>query len=168
MRRLSEILRSETLPLLENGEATGWQGLVLFDGGSALDKEKILSCPEITRLLVYFYGQARCTGVGTASLLELQDWLNEQMHKAEVNDYAMVYPVKTPFEELTVDGYQGGELSGPLNMVIFQPDGVSENDFLVLTCCWQGELLRNNYNIIGVIADTDDLLTIILEYLNRE
>jgi hypothetical protein len=169
MRRLSEILKTNGAPLLESGEVLSWQGLLLFDDGHILDKDKILSSQEIEKLLIYFYGQPRCSEVRTDSLLELQDWLNDQMYKAEVNDRAMVYPVKTPFEELTVDGYQeGGEFSGPLNIMIFKPDVPVENEFLVLTCRWQGELLLNNNYIIGVIADTDDLVSIIFEYLRRD
>lgn len=169
MRRLSKMMSTSCAPLLESGDVVSWQGLILFDGGLVLNGEKILASQEIEKLLIYFFGQPRCMEVQTDSLLELQDWLKDQMYSAINNDSLMVYPVKTPFEELTVDGYKdGGEFSGPLNIMIFQPDIPVENDFLVITCRWEGELLVNNNHIIGVIADNDDLITVIMEHLKRD
>ena len=50
----------------------------------------------------------------------------------------------------------GKEYSGPLVMTIIER-GKGENDLLILTCNWGDGLFRNDYYIIGVIADTEDL-----------
>ena len=78
----------------------------------------------------------------------------------------MVYPFKESFEVMASDGHSE-KYSGPLLIQIIHPDLV-ENDMLVLTCHWSDGVFKNDYYVIGVIADSDDLITIVDEYLQRD
>ena len=167
MRKLSEIIKEEKkveaeIPATIIGG--DWQSLILFD--NILNGERLLSSPEIQKLLVYFYGQPRISIVEANYPEELHDWLRDVLYKADVNGDAMVYPVKASFEEMAVHGYPG-EYSGPLHIQIIQPDP-AENDLLVLTCRWANNLFHNDTYIIGLIADSDDLTTIVDEYIRRD
>ena len=63
MRRLSEILAEGKKAVVEAPAIpvpeSDWQSLVLFD--NVLDGERLLSLPEIQKLLIYFFGQPRIT-----------------------------------------------------------------------------------------------------------
>ena len=157
--------RATPLPIIEKGEATSWQGLILFDG--VLDGGKILESPELEKLLVYFYGQKRISAVSTDSSEELQAWLRDELYKADVNERAMVYLVKTPFDELALPTHSK-EYDAPLEIQILKPEADVENDFLLITCKWDDGLFRNDRHIIGVVADIDDLITIVLEHIKRD
>ena len=168
MRRLSEILaegkkavvEAPTIPVPESD----WQSLVLFD--NVLDGERLLSLPEIQKLLIYFFGQPRISLVETNYPEELHDFLIDVVYKADVKGLAMVYPVKASFEEMAIPGHSE-EYSGPLYIQIIHSDQM-ENDLLVLTCRWRDNLFHNDSYIIGLIADSDDLITIVDEYLRRD
>ena len=168
MRKLSQILTEEKkaaaeVPAIVVSESD-WQSLILFDG--IVNGESFLSLPEIQKLLIYFYGQPRISIVETNYPKELQDWLRDALYKADVKGLAMVYPVKASFEEMAIPGHSE-EYSGPLYIQIIHPDKM-ENDLLVLTCRWTDNLFHNDSYIIGLIADSDDLITIVDEYLRRD
>ena len=168
MRKLSQILTEEKkaaaeVPTIAVSESD-WQCLILFDG--IVNGESFLSSPEIQKLLIYFYGQPRISIVETNYPKELQDWLRDALYKADVKGLAMVYPVKASFEEMAIPGHSE-EYSGPLYIQIIHPDQM-ENDLLVLTCRWTDNLFHNDSYIIGLIADSDDLITIVDEYLRRD
>ena len=168
MRKLSQILTEEKkaaaeVPTIAVSESD-WQSLILFDG--IVNGESFLSLPEIQKLLIYFYGQPRISIVETNYPKELHDWLRDALYKADVKGLAMVYPVKASFEEMAIPGHSE-EYSGPLYIQIIHPDQM-ENDLLVLTCRWTDNLFHNDSYIIGLIADSDDLITIVDEYLRRD
>ena len=168
MRKLSQILTEEKkaaaeVPAIVVSESD-WQSLILFDG--IVNGESFLSLPEIQKLLIYFYGQPRISIVETNYPKELHDWLRDALYKADVKGLAMVYPVKASFEEMAIPGHSE-EYSGPLYIQIIHPDKM-ENDLLVLTCRWTDNLFHNDSYIIGLIADSDDLITIVDEYLRRD
>ena len=168
MRKLSQILTEEKkaaaeVPAIVVSESD-WQSLILFDG--IVNGESFLSLPEIQKLLIYFYGQPRISIVETNYPKELHDWLRDALYKADVKGLAMVYPVKASFEEMAIPGHSE-EYSGPLYIQIIHPDQM-ENDLLVLTCRWTDNLFHNDSYIIGLIADFDDLITIVDEYLRRD
>ena len=64
-----------------------------------------------------------------------------------------------------------GEFQVDLVVIAFpdciQPES-AENDLLVLTCRWANNLFHNDTYIIGLIADSDDLATIVDEYIRRD
>lgn len=168
MRKLSQILTEEKkavaeVPAIAVAESD-WQSLILFD--NVLNGEHLLSSPEIQKLLIYFYGQPRISIVETNYPKELHDWLRDMLYTADVNGRAMVYPVKASFEEMAVQGHSA-EYSGPLDIQIIHPDLV-ENDLLVLTCRWANNLFHNDTFIIGLVADSDDLVSIVDEYIRRD
>ena len=168
MRRLSEILaegkkavvEAPTIPVPESD----WQSLVLFD--NVLDGERLLSLPEIQKLLIYFFVQPSISLLYFNYLFDFHDFLIDVVYKADVKGLAMVYPVKASFEEMAIPGHSE-EYSGPLYIQIIHPDQM-ENDLLVLTCRWTDNLFHNDSYIIGLIADSDDLITIVDEYLRRD
>ena len=168
MKRLSDILSEEKKAAVEVPAAvvaeSDWQSLILFDG--ILNGEHLLSSPEVQKLLIYFYGQPRISVVETNYPEELHDWLRDAVYSADVNGQAMVYPVKASFEELAVQGHSA-EYTGPLYIQIIRPN-LMDNDLLVLTCRWANNLFHNDTYIIGLIADSDDLVTIVDEYLRRD
>lgn len=167
MRKLSQILTEEKeaaeVPAVAVSESD-WQSLILFDG--IVNGESFLSSPEIQKLLIYFYGQPRISIVETNYPKELHDWLRDALYTADVNGQAMMYPVKASFEEMAVQGHSA-EYSGPLDIQIIHPDLV-ENDLLVLTCRWANNLFHNDTFIIGLVADSDDLVSIVDEYIRRD
>lgn len=168
MRKLSQILTEEKkaaaeVPAIVVSESN-WQSLILFDG--IVNGESFLSLPEIQKLLIYFYGQPRISIVETNYPKELHDWLRDALYKADVKGLAMVYPVKASFEEMAIPGHSE-EYSGPLYIQIIHSDQM-ENDLLVLTCRWANTLFHNDSYIIGLIADSDDLATIVDEYIRRD
>lgn len=164
MRKLSETLKESNTPLVETEP---WQSLILFD--DVLDGDKIVTSPEVEKLMVYFYGQPRVSIAQTQYAGDLQDWLRDELYKADVNCRAMIYPFKAPFEDLALETHKKN-YSAPLNLQIFHPDIPIEFDILVLTCTWEddGQLFKNYSHIIGVIADNDDLATIVDEYVRRD
>lgn len=168
MRKLSQILAEEKIAVAEVPviavTESDWQSLLLFDG--VVNGEAFLSLPEIQKLLIYFYGQARISIVETNYPEELHDWLRDALYKADLTGQAMVYPVKASFEEVAIQGHSA-EFSGPLCIQIIHPDQM-ENDLLVLTCRWANTLFHNDSYIIGLIADSDDLATIVDEYIRRD
>lgn len=167
MRKLSQILTEEKeaaeVPAVAVSESD-WQSLILFDG--IVNGESFLSSPEIQKLLIYFYGQPRISIVETNYPNELHDWLRDALYTADVSGQAMVYPVKASFEEMAVQGHSA-EYAGPLDIQIIHPDLV-ENDLLVLTCRWANNLFHNDTFIIGLVADSDDLVSIVDEYIRRD
>ena len=168
MKKLSELIAEEKKAVVEVPAVVpiegDWQSLVLFD--NVLNGERLLSSKEIQTLLIYFYGQPRISIVEPNYPEELHDLLTDAVYKADVSGQAMVYPVKASFEEMAIDGHSN-EFSGPLYIQIIRP-ALVENDFLVLTCHWEDNLFHNDTYIIGLIADSDDLVTIVDEYLRRD
>ena len=168
MKKLSELIAEEKKAVAEVSAVVpiegDWQSLVLFD--NVLNGESLLSSPEIQTLLIYFYGQPRISIVQTNYPEELHDFLTDVVYKADVNGQAMVYLVKASFEELALDGHSE-EYSDPLYIQIIRP-AQTDYDLLVLTCHWENDLFHNDTYIIGLIADSDDLATIVDEYLRRD
>lgn len=168
MRKLSELLTEKKKAVAEVPAVvvaeSDWQSLILFDG--VLDGERLLSSPEIQKLLIYFYGQPKISIVETNYPEELHDWLRDLVYKADLTGKVMVYPVKASFEEMAVSGHSA-EFSGPLYIQIIHLDPMV-NDFLVIACHWSNNLFHNDSYIIGLIADSDDLITVVDEYLRRD
>ena len=71
----------------------------------------------------------------------------------------MIYPVKADFGDLTLDSFSD-QFSGPLYVQIFTPD-IADYYMLTFTCCWNDGVFKNDYYVVGVIADTEDLGKII-------
>lgn len=172
MKKLSKIMLMEAkTPVIDKGEVQGWQSLILFDG--VLDGEKILASREIQKLLIYFYGQPRLSMAKTNYPEDLQAWLREEMYKADINGRAMIVPLKMKFEDMVVNGC-GKEYTRPLVGQVFKANAALEYELLVLTCHWTSSPsdgcpgVENPAHIIGVIGDTDDLITIVDENLKRD
>lgn len=167
MRKLSQIMamgRTATIPILESGNISSWQSLVLFD--DVLDADKILSSKEFEKVIKYHYGQMKTSWVHTTHLEDLHDWVRDEFDKATTNEEAKAFKVDESFEDLALKGHSD-EYFGPLHLFSIQPDPDVENDFLVLTCSWSDSIIKNPNHIVGVIADTDDLLTVVIDHLTR-
>lgn len=169
MRRLSNITPQKDLclPLIEDGKVASWQSLITFE--HILDGDKLMTSPEINKLLRYFYGQAKPSVVRTNYSDDLQFWVGHELYEADGNEDNMIYPFKASIEEMRTDEpiILNGEYSGPLNIVSFKPDENVERDFLAITCKWRDELFRNDSYVLGVIADTDDLYYIIKPWVTN-
>ena len=153
MRKLSEILKEQLL--INKGILTpcSSQSLVLFD--NMLDAGKVLQSPEIEKLVTCIYGGSALSFVETENPVKLHDWLRDEQYKAVVQDRTMIYPIKTPFEELTLDT-QGGLFAGPAYALLFTPDGATHN-VLTITCRWKDGLFTNDNYVIGAVLDSLDL-----------
>lgn len=153
MKKLSRLLKEQY--------AEPTQSLVLFNG--VLDGERLLHSPEIETLVNHFYGGLALTlaEVNDADADRLHNWARDEQYKADAQDHAMIYHVKAKFEDLVVDT-KDGQFSGPLYVQVFRPLGFAY-DVLTITCQWYDGLFRNDYYVIGVIADTADLDAIILQ-----
>lgn len=146
------------LPIIEDGKVKNWQSIVLFE--HVLDGERILTSPEINKLLRYFYGQSRPSVVRTNYTDDLQAWINRGLCMAGT---LMTYPLAATYEEMKTDEdiVHNGEYPGALDVISFKPKEPVEKDFLAITCKWQDGLFRNDSYVLGIIADTDDLYGII-------
>ncbi len=133
------------------------QSLVLFNG--VLSREKIIHLPEIEMLVNHFYGGVALTLAESENAEQLHDWAREEHYKADAQELAMIYHVKTRFEDLTQDTYSD-QFSGPLYIQVFYPEE-TVYDVLTITCHWYDGLFRNDYYLIGVIFNTADLEAII-------
>ena len=133
------------------------QSLVLFNG--VLDGEKLLQSPEIGVLVNHFYGGLALTFAEVENTDKLHDWARDEQYKADVQERAMIYHVKAPFENLKLDT-SSDQFSGPLYVQVFHPDGFVY-DVFTITCFWNDGLFRNDYYVVGVIADSKDLRTIL-------
>lgn len=165
MKKLSEIMKAPQQVNVDAGAQQVWQSLILFDG--VLDGNKIIKSEEVNRLLTFFYGQPHLSLVDTNISKELHTWLRDEMYLADVNCRVKIYPFKADFEDFAVKAHSE-EYSGPLCIQVFKPKEALENEILVLTCRWNDNLFLNDYYVIGVIADNDDLATIIDEYLRQD
>jgi len=168
MRKLSETFAVQNIigikaPSIDNRENYAWQSLVLFD--NVLDTDKILHSPEIIHLAEYFYGKAFISIVNTEYAEALQEWVRDEMYKADAGNKAMIYPIKSKFEDLTVDS-PGEDYSGPLNITIIESEGF-ERDLLIITCKWGDGVFRNDYYVLGILADTEDLERLIEEQIRK-
>lgn len=149
------------LPVIEDGNVKSWQSIVLFE--HILDGERLLTSPEINKLLRYFYGQAKPSVVRTNYADDLQAWINRELCLADMKGTMMIYPLTATCEEMRTDEniVHPGEYSGSLSVISFTPRTPVERDFLAITCKWQDGLFRNDSYVLGIIADTDDLYCII-------
>lgn len=129
------------------------QSLVLFNG--VLSGEKLIHLPEIGTLINHFYGGVALTLTQTEYPEQLHDWAREEQYKADAQEHAMIYYMKTKFEDLTLETYSD-QFSGPLYVQVFHP-AETVNDVLTITCHWYDGIFRNDYYVIGVIANTADL-----------
>ena len=159
MRKLSEILKEQYL--IDKGILTrcSGQSLVLFD--NVLDNGKVLQSPEIEKLVTCIYGGLALSLVNAENPEKLHDWLRDEQYKAVVQDRTMIYPIKTPFEELTLD-IQGDLFAGPAYALLFTPDGATHNA-LTITCRRNDGLFLNDNYVIGAIIDADDLERIVAQ-----
>ena len=135
------------------------QSLVLFD--DVLDGEKLLQSSEIKKLIAYFYDNFELSVVQVENPERLQDVLREEQYRADVQNGAMIYPVKARFENLTLETHNE-EFSGPLYIQVFTPTGAIF-DVLTITCQWSDGLFRNDYYVVGAIVDAEDLRAILGE-----
>ena len=142
MKKLSKAMRSSTT-----------QALVLFN--ELLDGAKLLQSPEIEKLVEYFYDGYALSVAQIENPETLHDYLREEQYRSDARGGAMVYPVKAPFDDLTMDTHSD-QFSGPLYVQIFTPPEASF-DVLTITCKWYDGLFRNDYYVVGAIMDTDDL-----------
>ncbi|MBO7618682.1 MAG: hypothetical protein J6T22_15965 [Bacteroidales bacterium] len=129
------------------------QSLVLFD--NVLDAEKVLCSAEIKKLVEYFYENYDLSVIQVMNPERLQDYFREEQYRAGNNNGSMIYPVKAHFDDLTLDTHSE-EFSAPLNVLIFTPPAAIF-DVLTITCQWYNGLFRNDFYVVGVIVDTDDL-----------
>lgn len=163
MKRLSNITPQKDLclPLIEDGNVKSWQSIITFE--HILDAGKLMLSPEIQKILRYFYGQARASIVRTNHTDDLQAWINRELCLADMKGTLMTYPLTATYEEVKSDEdiVHPGEYSGPLSVISFKPRTPVERDFLAITCKWQDGLFRNDSYVLGIIADTDDLYSII-------
>ena len=163
MRKLSNIVLQKDLclPLIEDGKVESWQSLITFE--HILDGERVLTSPEIQKILRYFYGQAQASVVRTNYTDDLQAWINRELCMADMKGTMMTYPFTATYEEMKNDEdiVHPGEYSGSLSVISFKPKTPVEKDFLAITCKWQDGLFRNDNFVLGIIADTDDLYGII-------
>lgn len=159
MRKLSEILKEQLL--INKGILTpcSSQSLVLFD--NVLDAGKVLQSPEIEKLVTCIYGGYALSIVETDNPEKLHDWLRDEQYKAVVQDRTMIYPIKSPFEELTLDSLDN-LFAGPAYALLFTPDGATHT-VLTITCRWNDGLFRNDNYVIGAIIDADDLERIVAQ-----
>lgn len=158
MKKLSEILlESQRKSEKEALSALPSPVLVLFN--DVLEAEKVQQSPEIEKLAKCFYGKPIASVFSPESADQLHDKFRDEQYKADVQGRAMIYPVKADFGDLTQDSFSD-QFSGPLYVQIFTPD-VTDYDVLTFTCCWNDGVFRNDYYVVGVIADTEDLGKII-------
>ena len=139
------------------------QSLILL--GEVLDGNKLLQSPEIEVLVRHFYGGLALTLAETENAEQLHDWAREEQYKADAQEIAMIYHMKTRFEDLALDTYSD-QFSGPLNIQVFHP-AETVYDVLTITCHWYDGLFRNDYYVIGVIANTADLDVIIQDGIKK-
>lgn len=169
MRKLSNIVLQKDLclPVIEDGCVESWQSLITFE--HILDGDKLIASPEIQKMLRYFYGQARPSVVRTNYADDLQAWINRELCLADMKGTMMVYPLTAAYEEMRNDEdiVHPGEYSGALSVVSFKPKTPVEKDFLAITCKWLDGLFRNDSYVLGIIADTDDLYSIIEPWVIR-
>lgn len=151
MKKLSELLKEQ----VTSPQPT--QSLVLF--ADVLSGDKLIRLPEIETLVKYFFGGMALVLAQTDYAEQLHDWAREEQYKADAQEHAMIYHVKTPFEDLTLDTYSN-QFSGPLYIQVFRPAG-TEYDVLTITCQWNDGLFRNDYYVVGVIANSADLEAIV-------
>ena len=154
MKKLSELLLEEqrtldikTTPSLPNPT------LVLFD--NVLDPKKVLQSPEIGLLVKYCFGEAALSFTLVGDPDKLHDWFREEQYKALAQGCSKIYPFKTRLDDLTLDNHSD-QFFGPLNAHLFSPNE-TVYDVLTITCRWNDGLFTNDYYVIGVIADTEDL-----------
>lgn len=163
MRRLNNITPQKDLciPVIEDGKVDSWQSLITFE--HILDGNKLMASPEMQKILRYFYGQARASVVRTNYADDLQAWINRELCLADMKGTMMIYPLTATYEEMRTDEniVHPGEYSGSLSVISFTPRTPVERDFLAITCKWQDGLFRNDNFVLGIIADTDDLYSII-------
>lgn len=160
MRKLSEINKmAKDIKALEldvySKEDGSSQALILFDG--VLDSKRLLQSYEIEALSNHFYGNAIISAANTTMLDELHSLLTDLCDKGfrSSDGGTMIYPVKAKFDDLVVKKHSE-EYSGPVNVVITKTDSL-EHNILVLTCHWGNNLFRNDYYVVGVIGDTEDI-----------
>ena len=163
MRRLSNITLQKDLclPLIEDGKVESWQSLITFE--HILDGDKLMASPEIQKILRYFYGQARPSVVRTNYADDLQAWINRGLCMADMKRTLITYPLTVTYEKMKTDEniVHLGEYSGALSVISFKPKEPVEKDFLAITCKLQDGQFRNDSYVLGVIADTDDLYSVI-------
>lgn len=159
MKRLSDLLKEEYAggELIDIASPQPTQSLILFNG--VLSGEKLIHLPEIETLVNHFYGGLALTLAQTELAEQLHDWAREEQYKADAQENAMIYHMKTRFEDLALDTYSD-QFSGPLNIQVFHP-AETVYDVLTITCHWYDGLFRNDYYVIGVIANKEDLDAII-------
>lgn len=150
MKTLSELVEQQNViqPTLS---------LVLF--GGVLNGEKLLHSPEIEILVNHFFGGFALTLAEVKNAEQLHDWARDEQYKADAQERAMIYYVKAKFEDLTLDTCSD-QITGPLYIQVFRPAGFT-TDVLTITCHWYDGLFRNDYYVVGVIADSKELEGII-------
>ena len=153
MKKLSEILLERCTIEVQTPALHPTPALVLF--GDVLDPDKVINSPEIEKLAGYFFANSNLSVVQVEDPEKVHDWLREEQYKTDVQGRAMLYPVQTPFEELTLDT-QGDLFAGPAYALLFTPDGATHN-VLTITCLWNDGLFRNDNYVIGAIIDSLDL-----------
>ena len=157
MKKLSELLLERCTIEVQTPAPHPTPALVLF--GDVLDPDKVINSPEIEKLADYFFANSNLSVVQVEDPEKAHDWLREEQYKTDIQGHAMIYPVKAKFEDLTLDTYSD-QFSGPLYIQVFHP-AETVYDVLTITCHWYDGLFRNDYYVIGVIANTADLEAIL-------
>ena len=155
MKKLSELM-TMTKDNSSVEISTSRPVVVLFD--KVLDPGKVIHSSEIDTFTHHFYGQSISATLGTDHDEELQDWLRDELYKANVQGRSMVYPIKARFEDLAHDTHSD-EYSAPLYLFLFDTDEIK--NLLVLTCQWYDGLFRNDYYVVGAIGLEDELKKLI-------
>lgn len=153
MRKLSELLLEEQLTI-EKGTLPSLPSPTLILFNDVLDPEKVLLSPEIERLVTCIYGGSSLSIVHIENPEKLHDWFRDEQYKAVVQDRVMIYPIKTPFEDLTLDNHSN-LFVGPAYVLLFSPDGATHN-VLTITCLWNDGIFRNDNYVIGAVLDSAD------------
>ena len=153
MKKLSESLLEQRTIEVQTPPLHPTPLLVLF--GDVLDPDKVINSPEIGKLAGYFFANTTLSLAQVEDPEKLHDWLRDEQYKMDVQGRAMIYPVKARFEDWTLDT-RGDEFSGPLYIQVFRPDGFVYV-VLTITCYWNDGLFRNDYYVVGCIADKGDL-----------
>lgn len=134
------------------------QKMIVFE--NILKGDSLVENKEIKALCNYVFGECNLA-LGTSNRSEkLQEWLSDETYKAIGGEYVMGYPVKEPLSAMK-NANASEEYVGPVTAFMFEPDAAVDDNIIVITCKWKGEIFTNNLYVIGVIANADDIERII-------
>lgn len=156
MKKLSELMAMTTAESSNETTISSKPTLVLFD--SVLDSNKVLKSKEVDILANHFFKQSVRSVLVTVYEEQLQDYVRDELYKADVQSRSMIYPFKARFEDFALDS-PGKGFSGPLYLVVFNNDDLS--GVLVFTSHWSDAVFRNDSYVVGAIGLEDELKNLI-------